>query len=202
MPRGGSIGKPSQVTALSYLAKWHDITVEDEVNALMEMENGAVATFICTTGEIPGTDRLEIAAENGKLVWEDELIFHKLDEPVQEVLETVEDGFYSPHENENKIKIDIPEKPSGHRYITQNTVDVILGKKDEEELIAPGTEGIKSVQIANSMLYSGLKGKQIKFPVSEDKFDQLLEDLREEELKNAPDKAFNWNEWIDSFKDK
>ena len=192
-------GKPVRVTSLSYLAKWHDITVEDEVNSLMEMENGAVATFICTTGEIPGTNRLEIAGENGKLVWEEDLLFHKLDKPVQEVLETVKNGFYS-EEDEDIERIEIPEKPSGHRYITQNTVDVILGKKEQEELISPGTEGIKSVQIANSMLYSGLKGEQIEFPVAEDKFDQLLEDLREKELKNAPDMAFNWDEWIDSFK--
>ena len=33
--------------------------------------DGATATFIASTGEAPGTNRLEVAAENGRLVFEE-----------------------------------------------------------------------------------------------------------------------------------
>ena len=38
--------------------KWHDITVEDDVSVLMELANGATASFITSTGDTPGTNRL------------------------------------------------------------------------------------------------------------------------------------------------
>jgi len=185
-------GTPTKLTALSYLGKWHDITVEDDISVLMEMENGATASFITSTGDAPGTDRLEVTAEKGKLVFEDgELTFHRLEEPLQKLLEEVDQSFYSPEVHYEDVEVE--ERPSGHRYITQNFVNSIL---DGEELIAPGEEGVESVQLANAMLYSGLRGEQVDFPVPEDEFVELLEELREKERKENPDKAFDWKEYL------
>ncbi len=190
-------GLPKTLTAYVYCGKWHDITVEDDVSVLMEMENGATASFITTTGDTPGTNRLEITADNGKLVHEDEkLLFYKTEQPVQEILDKCEKGFYS--SSAEKVEVEIPPKPSGHRYIIQNTVNNILGKED---LIAFGIDGIKSVQLANAMLYSGLKKKQVQFPVCEDEFDNLLEELRNNERKYYPDKTFSWESYLQKVKD-
>ncbi|NMB23942.1 MAG: Gfo/Idh/MocA family oxidoreductase [Firmicutes bacterium] len=185
-------GLPRQLTSLAYLGKWHDITVEDDVSVLMELANGATASFVTTTADTPGTNRLDIAAENGKLVLESGVLtFYKTAEPVQTILNTSQEGFYS--ENPEVIEIPVDAKPHGHRYITQNFINVILGK---EELIAPGTEGLKSVQLANAMLLSGLKGRRVDLPVSEDEFDELLEELRQDERQNAPDKVFDWDAYL------
>lgn len=189
-------GLPKKLTAQVYLGKWHDITVEDDVSVLMELENGATASFITATSDTPGTNRLEITAENGKLVYESgKLTFYKTEAPVQEILEHSDQGFYSG--KPEVIEVEIPAKPHGHKYITQNVVNAILGR---EGLIAPGIEGIKSVQLANAMLLSGLKGKTVELPVCEDEFDRLLEELRADEREKAPEKAFLWDKYLQELR--
>ena len=61
---------PERVTAVAHLGKTHPIEVEDEVSAILEYANGVTGHFITTTGETPGTDRLEIAGDKGKLIAE------------------------------------------------------------------------------------------------------------------------------------
>eukprot|EP00329_Picozoa_sp_Boothbay-MS584-11_P004878 47233_4 len=63
-------GMPSSVSAHIALGKHHDIEVEDDVTAFMEYPNGATGVFITTTGEAPGTNRLEVVGTKGKLVSE------------------------------------------------------------------------------------------------------------------------------------
>jgi len=67
-------GLPVRVRAFCRFGQYHQIEVEDEVTAYMELAGGATAVFVTTTGEAPGTNRLEIAAENGRIVYEDDRI--------------------------------------------------------------------------------------------------------------------------------
>ncbi len=53
------------------------------------------------------------------------------------------------------IEIPFATEPAQHATLTQNFVNAIL---DGEPLIAPGEEGIHSIELANAMLYSGLIG--------------------------------------------
>ncbi|NLA59015.1 MAG: Gfo/Idh/MocA family oxidoreductase [Firmicutes bacterium] len=189
-------GLPKRLYAMVHLGKWHDITVEDDVSVLMELANGATASFITSTGDTPGTNRLEIAAEHGKLVLENgRLTFFKTQDSVQRIIKESEVGFYSA--SPEVIEVQVEAKPHGHKWLTQNTINAILGK---EPLISPGTEGLKSVQLANAMLLSGIRGRAVEVPVCEDEFDQLLEELREDERRNAPDKVFDWEAYINSFR--
>ncbi|MDP3177145.1 MAG: Gfo/Idh/MocA family oxidoreductase, partial [Spirochaetaceae bacterium] len=64
------VGMPRRVTAHASLGKYHDIEVEDEVTAYFEYDDGMVGHFVTSTAEAPGTNRLEIVGENGKLVCE------------------------------------------------------------------------------------------------------------------------------------
>jgi len=190
-------GLPKKLSALVYLGKWHDITVDDDVSVIMELENGATASFITTTADSPGTNRLEIAADHGKLVLEGgKITFFRTEQPVQKILDESDKGFYS--SRPEVIEVPVEAKEYGHRFITQNVVNTILGK---EQLLAPGTEGIKSVQLANAILLSGVRGKPVEFPVCEDEFDQLLEELRTHERQHAPDKVFDWEAYLSSFED-
>ncbi len=63
-------GLPEAITATASFGKYHHIEVEDEVHSIMEYANGLIGSFIASTSESPGTDRLEIAGEYGKLVCE------------------------------------------------------------------------------------------------------------------------------------
>src|SRR5215210_4857820 len=63
-------GAPARVRGFCAFGKYHDIEVEDDVTAYFELPGGATATFIASTGEAPGTNRLEVMAENGRVVAE------------------------------------------------------------------------------------------------------------------------------------
>ena len=87
-------GMPTKITAHCYEGKYHDIEVEDDVTAFAEYANGATATFISTTGECPGTNRLEISGDKGKLVAEDgKLTWTKNAVPEREWCFTCPEGF-------------------------------------------------------------------------------------------------------------
>ena len=63
-------GMPQRVRSFCRFGQYHDIEVEDDVTAYVEYENGATGVFITSTGEAPGTNRLEISADRGKVVLE------------------------------------------------------------------------------------------------------------------------------------
>ena len=61
-------GMPSRARGYCQIGRFHDIEVEDNVTAYLEWDSGATGTFISSTGEAPGTNRLEIIGSKGKLV--------------------------------------------------------------------------------------------------------------------------------------
>ena len=57
---------------------------------------------------------------------------------------------------------------------------------DGVPLIAPAEEGIRSVELANSMLYSSLTGKTVEFPLDGAAFERRLKKLiRESKFEKA-----------------
>ena len=80
-------GMPNKMLAFCRLGKYHNIEVEDDVTAYFQYPNGATGVFITTTGEAPGTNRLEIAGDNGKVVLEGgKITFTRTEVPVIRVL--------------------------------------------------------------------------------------------------------------------
>ncbi|MGI6494642.1 MAG: Gfo/Idh/MocA family protein [Kiritimatiellia bacterium] len=166
-------GMPVRMRAFCNIGKRHVIEVEDEVTAYFEYANGATGVFVTTTGEAPGTNRLEIAGTRGKVVIEDGAIrFTRNLVPCDEFLRTCQKGFDQPE----VWHIDIPADGDGgqHVAVLQNFVDAIL---DGVPLIAPGEEGIRSVELANSMLYSSLTGETVDLPLDSAAFEACLTQL-------------------------
>ncbi len=80
---------PHRVTAVAALGKTHPIEVEDEVSAILEYPTGAIGHFVTTTGEAPGTNRLEVCGDRGKLVAEGgKLLFRRARHSVRHTRET------------------------------------------------------------------------------------------------------------------
>jgi len=152
---------PSKVRAFCKFGKFHNIEVEDDVTAYLEYPNGATGVFIATTGEAPGTNRLEIAGDRGKLVFEHgKITFDRTEVSVEEFNRTTPGAFSTP----KLWHCEIPENGHGNQHlgILQNFVDVIL---DGGELIAPAEEGIHSVEFANAMLYSTFTDSEVSVPL-------------------------------------
>ena len=89
-----------------------------------------------------------------------------------ELCKTAKLGFQKP--DVWKIEIPIPPEPAQHATLTQNFVDAIL---DGVPLIAPGEEGIHSIELANAMLYSGLMGQTIDLPLDSAAYEKKLNEL-------------------------
>ena len=163
-------GLPVKVRAFCHEAKWHDIEVEDDVTAYMEFANGATGVFVTTTGDAPGTNRLELTFEMGKIVCENnKLIFDRLSENERTFCKTAENGFAQP-EREH-IEVETDGKNEQHMGVLRAFTDRILAGG---KLIAEGREGINGLLLSNAMFLSSWLGKEVSIPFDEDLF---LEEL-------------------------
>lgn len=166
-------GMPVSVRAFCRFGRYHDIEVEDDVTAYLEFGNGASGVFITTTGEAPGTNRLEITAERGKLVYEnDRLGLTRNEIETSRFSRSSADGFAAPATRE--VVFPISGHGSQHLGILQNFTAAIL---DGTRLLAPAAEGLHSVELANAMLYSTLTGQTITLPLDGDAYQRQLEQL-------------------------
>ncbi|NMA46665.1 MAG: Gfo/Idh/MocA family oxidoreductase [Lentisphaerae bacterium] len=171
-------GMPSSVIAIGGLGKFHDIEVEDDVSALFEYPDGATGAFFTTTGEAPGTNRLEIAGDRGKLVFEiargvRKLEFIRNEVPAGEYLKTSSNRFGVP----SIWNVEVPISGGTgeqHLGIKKNFVAAIL---DNVPLIAPAEDGIRSVEIANAMQYSLMTKKRVDLPMDGAAYEAYLKQL-------------------------
>ena len=165
-------GMPSKVRANCQFGRFHDIEVEDDVTAFFEYPNGMTGVFVTSTGEAPGSNRLEIAAERGRVVIEDGKVQWKRNEvPTSLHSKTTTSGFSAPA----IWDIDIPIQGFGeqHHGILKNFVAAIL---DKAPLIAPAEEGIHSVELANAMLMSAFLDQKIEIPLDAACYEALLKE--------------------------
>lgn len=164
---------PVRVTAVAQVAKRHPIEVEDEMNAILEYENGMIGHFITTTGEAPGTNRLEFAGDRGKLVHErGKLKFFRTRKSVTEVLQKSNESFANVENWE--CEIPIPQGWEQHKIVTQAFVDAI---RKGTPLIAEGTDGVKGLELGNAMMMAGLTRTPVELPVDGDKYQKFLNDM-------------------------
>jgi len=167
------LGMPSRVRGFCQLGRFHNIEVEDNITAYLEYTNGATGTFVSSTGEAPGTNRFEIAGTRGRLVLEnDKLSFIRNETDMVQFSKSARLGFAKP--DVWHVEIPFTNAASGHAALMQNYVNAIL---DGEPLIAPGAEGIRSVELANVILYSSLTGQTIELPMDSAAYAKKLERL-------------------------
>ena len=153
-------GMPNRVRAFCRFGQYHDIEVEDDVTAYAEYENGATGVFITSTGEAPGTNRLEISADRGKVVLEGgKITFWRTRESSSKFLKEWPDGFGSPEVWKCEIPAGGGEE---HKGITKNWVQTI---RTGSPLLAQGIEGINGVELANAMLLSTWTDNWVDIPV-------------------------------------
>ncbi|XHR30862.1 MAG: Gfo/Idh/MocA family protein [Chthoniobacteraceae bacterium] len=165
-------GLPDRVRAFCSFGRYHDIEVEDDVTAVMHYKDGKTAVFITSTGETPGTNRLEITAERGRIVIEDGSVKWIRNEiPTGEFSRITEESFGRPE----IWNVEIPVANSGeqHNGILKNFAAAVL---DGTPLIAPAEEGIRSVELGNAMLMSAFLDQEIELPLDAAHYEQLLKE--------------------------
>ncbi|MBQ8161154.1 MAG: Gfo/Idh/MocA family oxidoreductase [Clostridia bacterium] len=168
-------GMPEEVTAFCDVARHHRIEVEDDATIFTRYKGGATGTFITSTGDCPGTNRLEITGDRGKMVLENgKLKLWRLEESEREVC------FHSDI-SMPKVPFTIEEyqpedKGKAHRGILENFGRAI---RFGEPLLSPAGEAIRELAISNAAYLSAWEGNR---PVSLSdteaftRFDRMLEE--------------------------
>lgn len=185
-------GMPLSVTAHAEVGKNRNINVENDVTAFMEYASGATGVFITSTHDFPGTNRLEIDADKGKLVIEgSKLTFTELE--ISETEFNATNKKFMPRIPSRKIKKRIGLLGQAkmflfeqHTGILNNFVSAIINKTP---LIAPGADGIKGLTISNAIHLSAWTGEKVEIPFDEDKFIEELEKRKAEEKENSKKRA-------------
>ncbi len=166
-------GMPSKLRGFCQFGRYHNIEVEDNVTAYLEFPNGATGVFITSSGEAPGTNRFEIAGTRGKVVLENnKLTFTRNETDMIAFSKTAKVGFAKP--DVWNVEIPFTDAPAPHATLMQNFVDAIL---DGTPLIAPGEEGLHSVELANGIVYSSIIGEDLRLPLDAGAFEIKLQEL-------------------------
>ncbi len=165
-------GMPEKITAICHEGKWHNIEVEDDVMIYAQYPNGATGTFITTTGDYPGTNRLEITLDRAKLVCEGgKLTVYELSVGTEEFTKNSEEGFGSIEYKVYEAELD--GRNDQHIEVMNKFAASILR---DEPMTASGQEGINGLTISNAAFLSSWLGETVSLPIDEDKFYELLQE--------------------------
>ena len=167
-------GMPDRIYARVSFGKYYDIEVEDDVMAYFEYDNGTTGEYITSTGEAPGTNRLEIACDMGKVVVErNRLTFHRNVISEREHNRINTEPFGKPECWECNIPVDFSGGPQ-HVGILNNFVSAVL---HGTPLLAKGEDGILGLTISNAIHLSAWTGETVDvkhFP--DERFYELLQE--------------------------
>lgn len=165
-------GMPEKITAVCHEGKWHNIEVEDDVMIYAEYPNGATGTFITTTGDCPGTNRLEITLDRAKLICENgKLIIDELNQSVSEFTKNAQEGFG--HIECETYEAELDGRNEQHSEVMNKFAGAILRG---EPLTAAGQEGINGLMISNAAFLSSWLGEKVSLPIDEELFHKMLEE--------------------------
>ena len=183
-------GMPSAVRAVCSEGKYHRIRVEDEATIYAEFPGGATGVFITSTGEAPGTNRLELVFDRGRLLLENgRLNVLRLGVSEREFCFTSKAGYALPEISEENIVLR-PER-DGHSLILEDFARAVL---TGSPLLSPGADGVNELSLSNAAYLSSWTGKRVELPLSPEsmsEFRTFLAARREAERagRPAPDPA-------------
>jgi len=155
-------GMPSRVLGFCEFGKYHDIEVEDEATAYLEFPSGATGVFIGSTGEAPGTNRLEIVGDTGSLLFDGErLQLTRITPATSAYSRDTLDMFGQP--DKETTDITPVRNVNQHALLMSNFVEHIL--TPDVPLIAQAREGLQSLALANAILLSTWENGAVDLPL-------------------------------------
>ena len=184
-------GMPDKIMSHVSFGKYYDIEVEDDVTAFLQYDNGMTGVYITSTGEAPGTNRLEIACDMGRVIVENDKIYFKRNVVSEREFNKTFDGIFGAPEFWD---CEIPVKEQAniqHVDIFRNVANALI---NGGELLAPGYEGVNGLTISNAIHYSAWTGGWAdcnNFPHEE--FYNILQDKIKNStvVKNVVQKTIN-----------
>ena len=186
-------GKPKTVYSNIRLGCHRDVAVETDVTAMFEYPNGATGVFVTCTHDMVGTDRLEIVCDKGKIIVDGSKTatvkrYAKSEDEVNATMDMMSvmrlTSGNAAGGGESLVSEEVIEFPSQwggqHAGVLENFA---LHMIDGTPLIAPGTDGINGVALADAILLSGWTGQKVDYNFDEDWYIEELNKRIAEEGK-------------------
>ncbi|MEH7367490.1 Gfo/Idh/MocA family protein, partial [Priestia megaterium] len=168
-------GMPKKVYSNVKYGYQRNIVVEDEVTTMLDYGNGATGVFITCTHDVVGTDRFEILGDKGKVVIDDskKVTIKRLTKPESElssslswadVMKIFRGQGLSDIYSEEVLEFE-SVWGAQHIAVMENFAANIV---EGTPLLAPGSDGIHGVTLANAIHLSSWLGTEIEIPLDEE----------------------------------
>ena len=169
-------GTPRSVVAKIQFGFGHDITVEDEVTAILDYGEQGSGTFVTATHDMLGVDRLEVTCAQGSIVVEDSrrATITRLERTMDELSASMDadtlQRIVRGTMNWGKLgSTEVVEGTSAfgvdHAHVLENFARAILF---DEPLLVPADDGLDALRLSNAMLLSAWLGTEVPFDFDED----------------------------------
>ncbi len=169
-------GVPKSVYSKVAYGFRRNIAVEDEVTAVVDYGDGATGTFVTAVHDLVGTDRFEILGDKGKIVVDGSrsatvtrLVTDERELSDSMAMEDVRKLFMGQLDPARYYSQEVIEFDSAwgaqHSGVLENFAANIL---DGTPLLAPGSDGINGVRLANAIHLSSWLGREVPLDFDED----------------------------------
>jgi predicted dehydrogenase len=178
------VGMPKSIFARA-LTKGRDIAAENEVTAILRYEGGVFCSLSASGRELHGENRIEIAGSLGRLViGKNSMKFISWNPSEPEVNARTVEGYGGVKKRTRRYFYGIKGIADGifgqQRRITANLAAHIL---NGEKLISPARDGICALTLINGIYLSAWEDREIELPFDTDRYEKLLKERVEKELK-------------------
>ncbi len=177
-------GMPKEIQAFCFEGHHHPIEVEDDATIFMKWQNGATGTFITSTGDAPGVNRLEISLDEAMLVCENGTL--KIGELLPELgcseaeyKKTATDLYKKIDGKWHTLTFDSANEP--YKIVLQGFSDKI---NKTGEMVAEGYEGYNSLLLSNAAYLSSWQNRLITLPEKNSVEAKEFEKIFEKELES------------------
>jgi len=168
-------GQPQSIQAIA-TTRLHTIEVENNVAAICDYGNGKVGTFYVSTAEAGTPETLEVVGDKGALIWrEGKLRQLKLSPSITEHVKT---GAMWDRPEGSWSEVALPEDRGGRPDLVLSAFARAVRKNNPALMIADGEDGVRALELANSLLLAGYTRREVKLPLDRNTFERMLKKLQ------------------------
>lgn len=166
------LGMPDRVDASIDFGKYNDFDVDDSLDLRLLYDNGIRGSFQSASGESPGVNRFEIWGTKGMLSIEGyyKLTFHENETETPRFLKESREIYGSLAYTTETMTF---EETDVYGPMLENFADHL---RMGTGLLAPGDEGLKSVELANAAYLSAWTDRTVTLPIEDEQYVRLLLD--------------------------
>lgn len=176
-------GQPAKVWARIGYGCYSHIPVDDKGTLFFSHTNGMWGSFITSSGDSPGSNRLEIHGELGKLVVEADRFITMWENAASTAYISRSAKELNPVIPYTVRSWEVKQEKNEYAVVLQNFVNAMEGK---EAPLADFDDGLRALENANAAYLSDWQEREIEIPCSRTLYVQELEKRREAERAAPP----------------